>query len=225
VERGETRINKFYVALAVLVLTLLIFTFLFGGNEINRAIVDSEYLTDGWADLGDSTYVDRLLGLEKQASIKYGIEDDPDNSAFLTVTTIKTLFMMSEDELIEKTEETIIESAEDQNITLDESSRLKSSRVLNNSHKTYYVLYNGSIISNNVSEEIVIIGEAWNCARSGASIICIGYAQITDNANDLGYNYASLIKILGDEEGTFVGRFNSFDFITEKALIFNVRCH
>ena len=101
----------------------------------------------------------------------------------------------------------------------------KSSRVLDNGHKTIYVTYNGTIISNNYSEQIVIIGETWNCARSGTSIICIGFAQITDNSNNLGYNYTALAKVLGDKEGTFVQRFNSYDFIKDDGLIFNVKCH
>ena len=217
--RGETKINKFYVALAILVVMLIIIAFIFSGNQITRAVVEDKYLTDDWADLGMPTYEEGFFGLEKQASIKYGLEDDAANSTFLRVITIKTLFMISEDELIEKTEETIIESAVQQNITLDQTSRVKDSRVLANGHKTFYVIYNGSKLSNETYLEVSIIGEAWNCARSGTSIICIGYSEVKNN------DYSSLIKILGDPSGTFSKRFKSPDFANQEGLIFNVKCH
>lgn len=223
--RGESSVNKVYVALAVLIVILIVFTFLFSGNQLILAIVESEYLTEGWGDSGERFYNERIFGLEKQASIKYEFDDDYVYSAFLIVTTIRTLFMMSEEELLEKTEETIAQSAIEKNITINETSMFKSSRVLDNGHKTTYVIYNGTIISNNYSEQIVIIGETWNCALSGTSIICIGFAQITDNSNNLDYNYMALAKVLGDKEGTFVQRFNSYDFIKSDGLIFNVKCH
>lgn len=224
-EKGETRINKFYVVLAVVILILLIITFLFSGNQITRAIVSYEYLTDGWDDSGDRYNSERLLGLEKQSSIKYSKDSDDIYSSFLTVTTIKTLFALNEEELIEKTEETITQSAIEQNITLNETSRFKGSRFLNNQHKTIYVIYNGSIVKNDVSEEVILFGETWNCAQSDTSIICIGFSQITDDLNALGYNYTDLVKIIGDKDGTFVERFDSSDFITQNGLIFNVKCH
>lgn len=217
--RGETKINKFYVALAILVVILIIVAFIFSGNQITRAIIEDKYLNDGWADLGVPTYEEGFFGLEKQASIKYGIESDTTNSTFLRVITIKTLFMISEEELIEKTEETIIESAVEQNITLDQTSRIKDSRILANGHKTFYVIYNGSKISNDANKEVIIIGETWNCARSGTSVICIGYSQIENN------DYSSLTKILGDASGTFSKIFKSPDFVNQQGLIFNVKCH
>ena len=69
-DKGETRINKFYVILAVLVLILLIITFIFSGNEIVLAVVDSDYLNEGWGDLGEPTYEERFFGLEKQAAAR-----------------------------------------------------------------------------------------------------------------------------------------------------------
>jgi len=209
VVRGKSSVNKVYVALAVLIVILIIFTFLFSGNQLILAIVEFEYLTEGWDDSGEHFYDEGIFDLEKQASIKYGLDDDYVYSAFLRVTTIKTLFTMSEEELLEKTKETIIQSATEKNITLNKTSMFKSSRVLDNGHKTTYIIYSGAITSNNYSEQIVIIGETWNCARSGTSIICIGFAQITDNSNNLDYNYTALAKVLGDKEGTNVQRLNS----------------
>ena len=223
-ERGEQRINKFYIMLAVVVLILLIITFLFSGNQITRAIVESKYLTDGWDDSGDRFYSERFFGLEKQASIKYSNEHD-NSSSFLTVTTIKTLFSLNEEELIEKTEETITESAVEKNITLNQTSRFKDSRVLSSLHKSIYVMYTGSIVKNNISEEVVLYGETWNCAQSGTSIICIGFSQITNNLNSSVYEYMDLAKVIGDPGGTFVEHFDSSNFITEDSLIFKVKCH
>ena len=224
-DRGDGRLNKFYVALTFLVIILLVVTFIFSGNQLIRAIVESDYLNEGWDDSGERYYSERFFGLEKQSSIKYSKNDGSSYSSFLTVTTIKTLFSINEEELIKKTEETIIQSADDKNITLNQTSRFESWRVLNNGHKSIYVIYSGNILKNNLSEEVILFGETWNCAQSGTSIICIVFSQITDSLNFSGHYYTDLSKIIGDKEGTFVERFDSSDFITQKGLIFNVKCH
>ena len=229
VSRGERSSNKIYAAIAIFVIIIIIFTFLFGGNQIIEAYIESKYLeSNGWFDSGVRQEPnERLFGLEKQISFKYEVEKDDDNHpAFLTVTTIKTLFMMSEEELLEKTVETINNAAEEENIVLDNESEYTGWRVLSNGHKTHYITYNGTDISTNTTEDIVIIGETWNCAMSGTSIICIGFAQLTDNASgNTNKNYTHLAEIVGDKEGTFVNRFNSFEFIKSDGLIFNVKCH
>jgi len=226
--RGERSANKIYVVIAIFVIILIIFTFLFGGNQLIESYIESKYLeSNGWYDSGESEYNERLLGLEKQVSFKYKLKKTDDKyPAFLTVTTIKTLFMMNEEELLEKTVETINKAVEEENIILDNESEYTNWRVLNNGHKTHYIIYNGTDISTNTTEDVVIIGETWNCAMSGTSIICIGGAQLTDNASgNTDKNYTHLAEIIGDKEGTFVNRFNSFEFIKNDGLIFNVKCH
>ena len=226
--RGERSSNKIYVAIAIFVIIIIIFTFLFGGNQIIESYIESKYLdSNGWYDSGVRPEPnERLFGLEKQVSFKYESENDDTHPAFLTITTIKTLFTMSEEELLEKTFEIIDKAAEEENIVLDNRSEYTGWRVLNNGHKTHYITYNGTDISTNTTEDIVIIGETWNCANSGTSIICIGFAQLTDNASgNTEKNYTHLVEIIGDKEGTFVNRFNSLEFIKNDGLIFNVKCH
>jgi hypothetical protein len=226
--RGERSTNRFYIIITFLVVILIILTVFFSGNQLIQAYVVDDFLDEGWIDSGEREYNERLLGLEKQASFKYIIdsEDDDRYPAFLTVTTLKTLFMLDENELLEKTIETINQASVDNNIEIENDSRYSTQRYLKNGHSTIFVVFNGSDNSSDTTEDIVIIGETWNCGPSGTSIICIGVAQITDNVNNNSNpNYTHLIKIIGDEDGTFVDRYNSSSFITTDGLIFNVKCH
>lgn len=224
----EEGISKIYIAIAVFIILLIIFTILFSGNQLTWSIIDDDSLVNGWKDSGESINYDRLFGLEKQGSLKYILDENVDDRypAFITITSMKTLFMMNEEELLKKTIETINQASEDNNITIDINSSYSGSRVLLNGHKTRYIIYEGNKMYNNIIEEIRIIGETWNCGLSGISVICIGVAQITDNAHDNSdYNYAHWIEIIGDNEGTFVNKYNSYDFIYLDGLIFNVKCH
>jgi len=225
--RGEG-ISKIYIAIAVFIILLIIFTILFSGNQLTWAIIDDNCLVEGWKDSGESVYHDRLFGLEKQGSLKYIIDENVDDRypAFITITSMKTLFMMNEEELLKKTIETINQASLNNNITINTNSSYSGSRALINGHKTNYILFHGNKTYKNINEEIRIIGETWNCGSSGTSVICIGVAQITDNAhyNSI-YNYDHWVEIIGDNEGTFVNRYNSYNFINSDGLIFNVICH
>jgi hypothetical protein len=75
-------------------------------------------------------------------------------------------------------------------------------------------------------EKVKIIGEAWNCANSGTSIICIGVAQTTDVKNGNNYeNFIHWAKIIGDEKKTFNEIYNYNNYADPNGLIFNVKCH
>jgi hypothetical protein len=223
---GESRVSRVYIAIAVLVIVVIIITVLFSANQLNHAFIDDKaLLVNDWSeDITERFYEERLLGLEKQASFTY--ESDDIYSAFVTVTSIKTLFLMSEDELLSKTIETINLEADNLNITLDNTSEISGQRVLNNSHRTLYVIYNGTDNSKNPSEQIKIIGETWNCGRSGTSIICIGLAQTSDNLNNNPVeNLSNWADIIKDKDGTFVEKYGSNIFQGPKGLIFSVKCH
>jgi len=226
VDLREEKKNKIiYGVISIIVIILIIITIIFSSNSITEAYIDDKYISDGWSeDINDRDYGERLFGLEKQASFTYRINDN--YPAYVSVTTIKTLFMMNEKELFDKTIETIMTETKNQNILLNASSEITGSRVLNNTHKTNYVIYDGTDNSKNISEEIKIIGESWNCARSGTSIICIGYAQITDNAgNNTSISLNNWARILKDKDGTFINVYGSNIFQGENGLIFNVICH
>ena len=226
--KGGLRENKIYIIISLIVIVIIILALFFSSNHLFQAYIDDEILGENWVeDIDERYFEERLFGLEKQGGYTYKISESYDDtySAFLTVTSIKTLLMMSEDELFEKTVETIKESAKSENIIINQSSSISGSRYTNNGdHKTKYVIYEGEENISGISETVMIIGECWNCAASGSSIICIGFAQITDNENNNPIEYMdNWAKIVSDKGGTFVN--GDEPFIDSEGLIFNVICH
>ncbi|RLG67182.1 MAG: hypothetical protein DRO11_10420, partial [Methanobacteriota archaeon] len=168
-------------------------------------------------------YIEHLFGLEKQSSFTYQVNNYT-YPAYVTVTTIKTLFMMSEKDLLQKTIETIENEARSQGLLLDNVSRISGERQINNLHRTMYVIFNGTDEVD--GERIKIIGETWNCGLSGTSVICIGFAQVTDFSNGkTGENLVNWAAILRDEVGTFVKLYNGDTIFKGDGLIYNVKCH
>jgi len=208
VERSQ---NLVYIAIAIFIIILVVLTVIFNNNQLTQAYISHEYLSNGWIDSGERDYEESFLGLEKQSTFKYKIDESYDKSypAFLTVTSIKTFFMINEEELLSKTIEIINLAAKEKNITIDKDSKIEGERILNNLHGTFYVIFNGTYNLNNLSEGIKIIGETWNCPISGISVICIGVAQITDNYNNISYEDLQ--------------RWNQI--INKNGLIYNVNCH
>lgn len=212
--------NKVYAIIAIFILIVIITTVIFTSTNYDPAKIPTVVLSDDWfQDIEDIQSQSDLLTSWSSLTYKNYNESYP---AYVTVTTRKTLFMMSEDELLDETIQTI-EDASEEGITIEEDTKKTGSRILSNGeHMTKYIAYNGSDISSGVTEEIKIIGEAWNCGISGVSVICIGFAQVTDNA----HNNADPVtthweKIVRDKEGTFgIG-----EYMGENGLIFNVKCH
>lgn len=220
INEGDARETKIYVVVALFIIIVVIFAVVFSNNQFTSAYVPDGSLGDEWGeDLGKRDSSSQFFGLEKFSSLTYKI--DGNYPAYLTVITIKTLVMMSENELRDKTME-VIEQAFEDGITVDEDTEVSGERVLKNEHNTMYVIYDGNDTSKSPSEKIKIIGEVWNCGTSGTSIICIGLAQITDNAhNNSGVNISYWEKIVMDKAGTFgTGGFQGVD-----GLVYNVICH
>ena len=217
--KGGIRENRIYIVIAVFIIFLIVFTVFFSSTKFTAAKIEAKILGDDWLeDIDKRVYNERLLGLEKQQSFTYYTVGDNVFPAFVTVTTFKTLFMMSEEELLDKTVETIIAASQNDNILLDDEPEINSIRVLKNVHKTMYIVYNGTLNSSTNMEQVKIIGETWNCGISGTSIICIGLAQISNNTIENDEHWA---KIIRDKEGTFgLGSFQG-----EDGLIYNVKCH
>lgn len=201
---GESRI---YAIIAVFILIVVIFAVMFSGRQFIPAYVGNDVLDGGWGEnLAKRADDPQLFGLERLVSLTYEI--DGSYPASLTVTTIKTLVMMNEQELRDRTAETI-EQASERGIIIDPTTEATGEQLLNNTHKTMYIMYDGNDTSVTPVEHIKIIGETWNCGTSGTSIICIGVAQITDYAhNNETINTEQWDKIIGDD-----------------GLIFNVICH
>lgn len=226
--RGEKTSNWFYIAIASFIVVIILLTVLFSTNTLFQAYIEDHFLENGWINSDERPYSEQLLGLEKQSSFKYIIDSsfDKNYTAFLTVTSIKTIFMINEEELLDKTIETIFNAANSSNFTIDESSKVIGSRYQKNGHNTYFVVFNGTQTINDFVEKVKIIGETWNCARSGTSIICIGVSQTTNNKNaNSEENFSRWAEIICDEKGTFVDIYESNDFINAEGLIFNVKCH
>jgi hypothetical protein len=220
--------NTFYIIIAIFIIIVILLTVLFSTNSLFNAYVDDRFLVNGWFESGERSYNEQLFGLEKQFTFKYIINESDEEkfNTFLTVTSIKTIFMINEQELLDKTIQTISNAAMIRNININNSSQFTSSRFLKNGHNTYFIVLNGTKIIDGFVEKIKIIGETWNCAYSGSSIICIGVAQTTDVKNGNYYeNFTHWAKIIGDEKGIFNEIYNSNNFIDSNGLIFNVKCH
>lgn len=215
--KGGSRDNKIYAVIALIIIIIIIWAVLLSRPSIEPAFIENNILGNGWnEDISERDRDSQLFGLDEWNSYTYKNRDS-NFPAYITVTTIKTLFMMSEEHLRDQTLETI-QKASDQGFLLDEESRINGEREINNEHKTTYIIYSGNDTTKTPFEEIKIIGESWNCGISGTSIICIGFAQITNNSQT---NNTYWAKIIRDDEGTF--GFDDFQGID--GLLFNVKCH
>lgn len=213
---GEKRL---YLIIAVFVLVVVIFIFIISSSQFTPAYIPDSYLEGVWIEsLEDRDSGSQLLGLSKWYSLTYKV--DGGYPAYLTIATFKNLLMMNEDQLREKTIETIEEKTLQQGLIIDTTTKAVGERIIKNNHKTMYIIYNGNDTSKDPNENIRIIGEVWNCGQSGVSIICIGVAQITDFAHNKSIeNIIYWEEILRDKNGTIE------DFIGEDGLIYNVICH
>ena len=212
--KGDSREYKIYGVIAIFIIVVIVLAIFFSSNQLTEAYIVDNVLDANWSeDINERESDSRLWGLEKWGSYTYKTSDSK-FPAYVTITSIKTLFMMNEDDLKDQTLNTINQASE-QGIFLKEDTKITGERVLSNEHKTIYIVYEGN---NTLGEMIKIIGETWNCKISGTSIICIGFAQLTNNSVT---NTTYWTKIIKDKEGTF----GLGDFKGEDGLIFNVKCH
>lgn len=223
--KGGWRQNKVYIIIAITVCIIIFFTIIILSNNLFQAYIPDQFLDEDWIeDASERSYDEGFFGLEKQASFTYKIDEESNKlyPSYITVTSIKTLFMMSEEDLFDKTVETLNEIANRDSLIYNDSAVKTGNRVIfDNRHKTKYIICEGFDNSTINNEEIRIIGECWNCGVSGTSIICIGYAQVTEYANDLDYYFGNWAKIIADKEGTF-----GIDiYKNPNGLIYNVKCH
>jgi hypothetical protein len=214
--------NKLYVIIALFVIVVIVLTIVFSGRDLTPARIPFDVLDDDWYwDSENSSKEEGVMGLERFRSFTYRCENDS-FPAYVTVSTMKNFFMMDEKDLIDETEDMIISKISDQNIILDKKTRLSGRRTLYNDHNSYYFVYNNATKGEgNSSEKIKIFGEAWNCEKSGTSIICVAIAQISNTSlNVKNYDFF-WAKIIRDKFGTFgVDEFKGSD-----GLIYNIICH
>jgi hypothetical protein len=216
--KGGLRDNRIYAIIAVFVIIVIILAVLFSGRDLFPARISHDFWGDDWSeDISERTSSSALFGLESSVSFKY-VNNNNSFPAYVTVTTMKTFFMMSEEELNERTIETI-KKASKENFVINYDTHLTGERVLKKGHRTMYVTYNASNIVNNISEKTMIIGESWNCGVSGTSVICIGVARVTNNSKT---NTSFWQEIVRDKQGSFG---TEEGFIGSNGLIYNVECH
>ena len=222
--------NRIYVIIAFFIIIVIILTFLFSSSELTPAHIPYDILDEWYEDIAESDDGSSFFGLESWSSFTYRNYNDSYPS-YITVTTFKKIFMMNEKELKEKTRETILKKASEQNIEIDEKTEISGERALKKDHRTMYVIYDGFYnTTDNYSEQVKFIGETWNCDKSGTSIICIGFSQITNNTfNNSEFNLNYWAKIIADNQGTFMDEYVSTDFhdlfLDTNGLIYNTKCH
>lgn len=220
--KGGVRENRVYIAIAILTMTVIILAIIFSTSQLTKAYIEDGILGESWGeDIDERVEGSQLFGIEKWISFTYRNENDS-YLAYVTINSIKMFFMMNENDLEEKTIETINKASE-QGIVIDKNSEVTGQRVIKDkAHRTNYFIYDGNDTSNEVYEKIKIIGECWNCEKSGTSVICIGVARISDNAHSNSESVTTYwAEIIGDKIGTF----GLGDYKTNNGLIFNVKCH
>jgi hypothetical protein len=206
-----------YIIIAFIVILIVISSYIYISSQFKQSYIPNDYLDDSWTeDLMKRETGSQLFGLEKWVSLTYKIEND--YNVFLTVTTLNTILMIDEEELIEKMKKSIQDSVNDEINFSNNENVITGERILKNNHKSKYIIYRGNDTSKNPTEEIYIIGEVWNCGSSGTSVICFGYAQMTNSS----IKYTQFWeKMIGDEKGTF----GTEGYVRNDGLIYNVLCH
>jgi len=187
---------------------IILITFIFlacGCLTLREAYVPDVALKDGWIeDTEKEEEGSSFLGLEKW-SIKVYEKNDV---AWLTVTTLKTLFLEERGKLLERVESGIRKDCKDMGINVEEKG-FKGSRELQNGHNSYFVIFNGSDGKNAYK----VIGEVWSCSISGISVMCVGMAKVTELDGLIAWR-----EIVSDPRGTI-------DSAKGNGLIYSVKCH
>ena len=209
-----------YGIISIIIVIIIFFGLFFINNELGVSFIHHDILNDEWYENLDYREIDsQLLGLEKWTSLRYEINGN--YPSYLTITTIKTLILLDENELHDKIEE-VIDSILERGIIIDKSTKISGERFLNNGHKSIYSIFDGIDNSKKPIEKVKVIAEVWNCGIEGNSIICLGYSQITDNIhNNSIINTIYWEKIVGDLSGSLGKEI----FLREDALIYNIICH
>jgi len=233
---------------ALLFMTIIVcLSSLSGCLEIREAYIEDVYLSN-WKLIATNE-TSELFGLGKWITKEYAYKDN-DFPAFLCITTIKTLLLMSENDLKKIAFEDLLKDLEKQGIIVDGNSIEEGSRKMGLGHITNYIVCNGSIskefeklnllsekiklffnlkdrtIEFKANESVKILAEVWNCKESGVSVICLGIAQITKHGLIFVYKDSNAWKeMVGDPYGTFRDPFSNDKIYSNEGLIYNVICH
>jgi len=178
-----------------------------GCLSLKEAYVPQDLLINGWyEDFKDEEKGSSFFGMEKWSTKVY----KKGEFAYLSVTSIKFIVMSGREELLEKVESDIKHQAAKYGIEVEPESRISGERKNARGHETSFVIYTGK----KNSHLYRFIGEVWSCSKSGISVICMGFADISEIDGIEGWK-----KIVGDPEGSIEGIEDS------NGLIYNVVCH
>lgn len=200
---------------APLVVLVILAMMTSGCTTIFAAHVDDAVVTAGWELNEDKRREDsQFLGIGlKRVTLVYEYDESrfngPYPAAFL-VTSLKILGGASRQELFEELDQTLQDVLENQNVELDQDSRVEGERVLAHGQETIYFTYeataqgDGSLFDQ--GREIRILGEVFNDQRSDLTVLLIGLAQVTGDSFLTGQeNNTNWEKIVEDPEGTIEG--------------------
>jgi len=178
-----------------------------GCLSLREAYVPRDLLTDGWyEDFEDEEKGSGLLGMEKWSTKVYRKGD----TAYLSVTSLRFIILHDKEKLLEKVDADILNQAVKYGINMNYSSRINGKRETCGGHETVFVVYTGE----KDGHEYRFIGEVWSCSKSGISVICMGYADVSEIDGIRGWK-----EMVEDPEGTIEG------LKGENGLIYNVVCH
>lgn len=185
----------------------LLFTFYSGCLSLRVAYIHDKFLNNGWIeDTGSEEEGSSLLGLEKWITKIYRKGD----FAYLSLTSLKFIIVRDKNKLIEDVEEDIKQQAFKYGIAINMSSKICGQRKNAEGHDTRFVVFNGE----KDGQTYKFIGEVWTCSKSGISVICMGFADVSEFEGIIGWR-----EMVGDPKGTIEG-INDPD-----GLIYNVVCH
>ncbi len=205
--------NKKTLIPPFVILLLLFLTLLSGCIDPHCSSLPTTTLIGGWHEntaLRNSGI--QLFGLEKWCGSTYEIGGR--YPAILSVNTIRTIMLTSEEELTQQVHNTIINTF---NTTMILQKNRTGIRTNQQNHETQYIIYDA--YDTIKQEQIKIIGEVWNCPISGTSILCIGIAYLTNHDISNETVLTQWYRIIGDPQGAIDIQSVSL------GLLYQVRCH
>ena len=136
---GGSRDNKIYTIIALAIIIIIIYAIFLNRTPLRPAYIDNKFLDSNWSeDINERESDSQLLGLEELISYKYS-NNNNSYPAYVSITSLKTLFMISEQDLIGHSLVTILKGLK-QGIVINNYSRIDGERVLDNEHKTMYII-------------------------------------------------------------------------------------
>lgn len=148
--------------------------------------------------------------------------------ALLTLFTMKGLFTPSRTELLERVEEKVQEWAERNGVQVLRQTA-SGERRLASADESVFVLFNATAVSERPfftrDSELKVAGEVWTCRATDASVVAVGFAQVTD-VQRLSPGVVTLtrpdatnwIELVEDPQGTIEGHRGT------RGLIHQTRC-